>query len=94
MYYEQLSADQKRIEQQIKSVKEQLNCLPQGQLICTHSGKYTKWYQSCPRSMKYIPKKNRVLAEQLALKKYLLLKLDELNTEKSSRYIAYQIILI
>lgn len=48
------------------------------------NGKNTKWYQSDGQNRKYIPKSNRTLAEQLALRKYLSLVLEELLQEKTA----------
>lgn len=41
-----------------------------------------KWYQSDGHNKKYIPKKNRQLAEQLAAKKYLAFLLEDFAHEK------------
>lgn len=51
-------------------------------MICCHQGKRKKWYHSDGKNRKYIPKSNRELAEQLAVKKYLSRVLEELSGEK------------
>lgn len=58
-----------------------MQSLPNGTLICAHDKKYLKWYKSDGHVKTYIPKKNRQLAEQLALKKYVSLLIDDLSQE-------------
>ena len=60
-------------------MQKQISQLPQGKLICSRNESRYKWYQSDGRKRCYIPNANRSLAEQLAVKKYLLLKLEEIN---------------
>ena len=72
------------IDQKINEIQSQLKCLPEGKLTIAHNGKNTKWYQSDGQNRKYIPKSNRTLAEQLALRKYLSLVLEELLQEKTA----------
>ena len=55
---------------------------PRGKLICTRNGVYTKWYHRYKSKLSYIPKKKKQLAEQLAVKKYLTLRLEEVQKEK------------
>lgn len=74
-------AEKERLKSQINSLQEQLATFPEGKLICTHNGKYQKWYQSIGSTQTYIPKKERPLAEQLATKKYLTLLLSNLLHE-------------
>lgn len=77
-----MKAEQLRLENQINSIKRQLEALPPGKLICSHNGRYSKWYQSDGHTKSYIPKEKRQLAEALAIKKYLLLMLEDLENEK------------
>ena len=51
-------------------------------MICCHDGTKSKWYRSDGHQRMYIPKKDFDLASQLARKKYLSLKLDEVEKEK------------
>ena len=51
--------------------------LPAGKLNCTHNGHYIKWFQSDGSNNSYIHKKDRQLASKLALKKYLLSRIDD-----------------
>ena len=82
--YEQMLAESKRLEAEINSLRLQLNDLPEGNMFCSHNGKYTKWYYRNEKRQIYIPKSNRPLAEALAAKKYLQLRLQDLITEKAS----------
>lgn len=77
-----MQAKCKKIETQIQELKEQLKNLPSANLICARNGKYCKWYQRENGTTSYIPKEKRSLAEQLALKKYLTLLLEDLLHEK------------
>lgn len=58
--------------------------MPSGKLVCAKNGRYQKWYHSDGHQKVYIPKENRQLAEKLAIKKYLLLLLDDLEKEKNA----------
>ena len=77
-------SEQKRLDNQINSIKEQLDFLPPGKLICVQNGKYSKWFQSDGHTKTYIPKSNRQLAEKLAVKKYLSIQLKELEKERQA----------
>ena len=77
-------AERKRLEAQLKNLDLQLRKLPKGNLFCSHTGKYVKWFQTDGKNQTYIPKKNRFLAEQLATKKYLLLLQKDLLHEKTA----------
>ena len=68
--YEHMLSEHKRLEEHITSLESQLNTLPEGKIFCTHNGHLIKWYHSLNDKPIYIPKKNRKLAEQLAVKKY------------------------
>ncbi|MBQ7780982.1 MAG: ATPase [Lachnospiraceae bacterium] len=72
----------KKIESQILNLQKQINTLPSGNLSCAGNGTHYKWYQCDNRTNTYIPKKNKELAEQLALKKYLSLLLEDLLHEQ------------
>ena len=82
--YERMLNEYQRLEHQINLLKNQLDSLPEGKLICSQNQGYSKWYQSDGHEKTYIPKKNRDLAEQLAVKKYLSLQIKELLHEKNA----------
>ena len=65
---------------QIREAKGKLKSLPKGKLICCGSS----WYQSDGHKKKYIKKKDKILAEKLAVKKYLEALLEDLKKEKSA----------
>ena len=72
------------MEQQIASMKSQINSLPKGGFFCSRNGKYFKWYHTDGKHQTLIPKKQRAYAEQLVQRKYLLLKLEELKKKKDA----------
>lgn len=82
--YQKICSERQRLEQQLISIEKALQKLPEGKLICSRNGNYTKWYQSNGQTPTYIPRKNRQLARQLAEKKYLSLKKKELLQEKKA----------
>lgn len=69
MIYSQVQKELKKLEKTISNLEAQLQSFPKGKLFCTTNGKYHKWYHSTKGACTYIPKKDRHLAEQLALKK-------------------------
>lgn len=74
----------KQLEERIQDIQHQLKEMPEGKLICSHTGPYIKWERSDGHTKTYIKKKNRPLAEKLAAKKYLTSLLDDLNHEKTA----------
>ena len=82
--YERMKQEYCSIEKKINDLQRKIDEFPEGKLICAHNGKYTRWFQSDGHNKKSISKKNRSLAEQLAVKKYYSLLLDELMNEKSA----------
>lgn len=70
-----------KLAQKIKQLQDELSQLPNGNLFSCCNGKYTKWYISCNGKVEYLPKRERKLAQQLALKKYISYKLEELKQE-------------
>lgn len=69
--YEKMCLESRRLDEQINSLHSQIESLPEGKIICTPNGKGYKWYRSDGHKSVYIPKSERKLAEQLAVKKYL-----------------------
>lgn len=82
MIYNRILDERRRIETKIANLQSQIPQLPEGKLISTRSGKYSKWVISDGHKQTYLPKDQRPLAEKLAFKKYLLLQLDNLLHEK------------
>lgn len=71
-----------RIVKKMQGIERQQKKLPEGKLICSHTGKYCKWECSNGKTKTYIPKKDRSLAEKLAAKKYLSALWSDLAHEK------------
>lgn len=65
-------------------MQAQLKSLPDGQLFCNKNGNRYKWFHIIDGSKKYLKKKDHSLAEQLAIKKYLSLQLEDYLQEKSA----------
>lgn len=65
----------------IQELQAHLNQFPEGNLICARNGRHCKWYQTDGTTRTYIPKNQQALAEQLAAKKYLTFRLNDLLTE-------------
>ncbi|MDO5521161.1 MAG: ATPase [bacterium] len=84
MIYDEIYREYKRLENQILSLEEKINKLPQGSLVCAKNGNYTKWYRVIGNKYTYLKKENQTLAEQLALKKYYMLQLEDLLHERTS----------
>lgn len=80
--YNQICDEYKRLEHQIKFLETQIKTLPKGALICAKNGNYFKWYKRDGTKLSYLKKKNLKLAEELALKKYYSLQLQDLLHEK------------
>ena len=74
--------ESKRLDEQIISLNSQIESLPEGKIICTPNGNGYKWYCSDGHKSVYIPKSERNLAEQLAVKKYLTQIKDDCIQEK------------
>lgn len=84
MVYERMCSEKRQIEQSILALQEQLKHFPDGKLFCSKNGKYLKWYLTDGKNQQYLPKKDRELAEKMALKKYLSLQMDDLIHERQA----------
>ena len=72
-----LKQESRLLSRQIKELETKLKKAPKGSLHCDKNGKYSKWYYSEKEShYSYLPKKERILAEKLAMKKLMKIKLD------------------
>ena len=54
----------KQLESQMRGIQNKLKKMPEGKLICSHTGPYCKWERSDGHKKTYIPKKDRELAEK------------------------------
>ncbi len=84
MIYERALEERTRLEAELKKLKMQLDDYPEGKLICSHSGKYPKYYISDGHNKTYISSKDRDLAESLAMKKYISSLIDDYTHELSA----------
>ena len=82
MLKEKILEEYHSLQSQISEIQCKLKEMPEGKLLISRDGKYRKWYVGDGHTKVYIPKKNRLFAEQLAQKKYLMSKLEELLCEK------------
>lgn len=82
MLYERIKTEYNHLCNRICCIQNELKALPSGKLICCTHKNFSKWYQKNDHGRTYIPKSNRLLAEQLAKKKYLSLLLQDLENEK------------
>ena len=74
--------ESQKLDKQIQSLQAQLKTYPEGNFYCSKNGKYYKWYHVFANKALLIKKKFRPLAEQLAIKKYLSLQLNDCIHEK------------
>lgn len=84
MLHARIHKEHLRLQDQISEIQKKLDDLPEGKLICSHGTNCIKWYKSDGNNKIYISKKNRHLAEQLAVKKYLSVTLRDLEQEKNA----------
>lgn len=84
MIYEKALAEYSRLDEQISELEQQLKGYPEGKIFISRNGNRYKWYQTDGHTQVYIPKKQRSLAEKLAVKKYLAYQLDAMKQEKSA----------
>jgi len=84
MLDQKILEERQRLEIQLKQLKQTIQSLPDGKLICSQSGKYFKWYVTDGHAKTYLPQSQRKTAEQLAFKKYLSLKAEKISQEITS----------
>ena len=89
--YKEILYEQEQLEKQILQIQQDLNCFPEGTLVCKRNGNYNKWYLKENNKLIYLPKEQRKLAESLAKKRYLTFLLAELISEKKAltTYLTY-----
>lgn len=79
-----MEKEYQRLQKKIADVKKELESMPAGKLICSRGSNCYKWFVSDGHNKTYLPKKERVLAEKLAYKKYLTLFLEDLRKERTA----------
>ena len=70
MYTQDAKQQLKLLDTFIKKYKQIVKCLPNGKLQCSKNGKYIKCFLINGKEKKYLAKKEKAVAEKLALKKY------------------------
>lgn len=81
----QIQEESRLLARQIKELEFKLRKAPDGELRCARNGNGVKWYYYGNTTRRvYLPKKNRGLAEKLALKKYNKLTLDAARKKKAA----------
>lgn len=81
IFYYNLLKEKKYLESKIADIRIKLKKLPDENLCCAKNGNGYKWYSLSKDKPRYIYKKNRKYAEKLALKKYYVLFLQDLEDE-------------
>ena len=76
--------ESQRLDKQIKSLQAQLKTFPDGDFFSNKNGNRYKWFHIINGKKKYLKKKDHSLAEQLAIKKYLSLQLEDCLHEKAA----------
>lgn len=84
MFYQKLLRRKNQIESQLIVLEKELEGLPLGELHLRRNGNYIKWYNHRDGRIEYITKKQRGLAEQLAIRKYKTTLMKELQAEKQA----------
>ncbi len=84
MIYQNAIEEYQRLKERIDEMERRIAELPEGRLFCVNNGGYYKWYRSNGDNQTYIPKKERKLAEQLAVKKYMSYLVKEYKQEKTA----------
>lgn len=82
MFNEQIEREQKSVSNQITDIKARLVGMPEGKLICTKNREWYKWYVREGEKLTYLSSSERTLAEALAQKAYLLVRLEELENKR------------
>jgi len=80
--YQKMLKESRRLDEQIKRLKNLIENLPTGKLISGGNGKYQQWFRSDGHVRTYISKKQKELIEKLAIKKYLSYLLEDCENEK------------
>lgn len=83
--YDKIVCDYQRLTKEAADIRSKLAVLPNGNLICARNGNHFKWYLGGRKRARYLPKSERKLAEQLALRKYLQIRLKYCEREASAQ---------
>ena len=72
------------MSQELISIQEQINSLPDGYLSCVKNGNYYRWYNHIDNKIQNISKRNIDLLKAMATKKYLSEQFNEKLKEKQA----------
>ncbi|MBQ7943084.1 MAG: ATPase [Lachnospiraceae bacterium] len=84
MIHKQITIKYEKIISEINKINLQLKTFPKERLLCNNNGPYIQWHTTDGHNIKYLSKKERTLAEQLAYKEYLICKLQDLEKERTA----------
>lgn len=79
--YQKMQEEYLRLTKELQEVNKVLGTFPEGKLICAWGGDGYRWYNSDGHHKVYIPRKQRAVAQRLAVKKYYALRKAELESE-------------
>lgn len=74
----------RRVEARIQMLREEIEALPPGKLVCARNGSWVKWYCDEFHKQTYIPKSKRALAEKLAIKACKEQELADLENQRDA----------
>ena len=81
----QIQEESRLLGRQIKELETKLRKAPDGELRCARNGNGVKWYYYGDTAGRaYLPKKNRTLAQKLALKKFNKTSLEAARKKKAA----------
>lgn len=81
---EKIISEQKMLAAKINDLEKKLKNMPKGELACWKNGNSYKWHMYLDGESRYIYKRERKLAEQLALKKYYMCQLEDAYKEQKA----------
>ena len=84
MIYGRVQKEHLRLQRKLQELQAKIDDFPEGKLVCARNGDGYSWYNSNGHEKVYIPRKNRALAEQLAVKKYYTLQKAAWEKEKTA----------
>ena len=68
MLYQRIQKEHMRLQKQICGLQMKIKTMPEGKLICAKGKNGVRWYKSDGHRKIYISRKDRILAEKLAVK--------------------------
>lgn len=84
MIHKQITKKNEDITSKMNELKTTLKNFPAERLLCNPNGSYTQWHITDGHTIKYLPKKERNLAQKLAYKEYLTCQLQDLEQEQTA----------